>query len=302
MDQCLLTSLVFSQISTNCSEMISSKTFSETQTSCIRCERLGECNTITFLRDHYPLKLINPKTSDKYAVIYMLTYGGGLISGDSILLNVHILKGCTLSILGPASTKVYKQIDSLIASQCVNAIIETESLLLMLPEPICCFANSSFEQTQKIEIQAGGSLCLLDWITSGRYSVNERWQFNSFASNVRIFYNNNLFVTDRWLLQDGEISIAEKMNKFNCYANIILIGPRTALIMEQVNILHHHILIRKCDSLQDFIFTVSPVKERFGTSGMIIRAIATETNLIRDFVKEILRPVVDEIGSYFSRA
>lgn len=48
----------------------------------------------------YPLKLLSPKTAqDRLAIVYMLTYGGGLVGGDSISLFVDIGPGSTLILL-----------------------------------------------------------------------------------------------------------------------------------------------------------------------------------------------------------
>jgi urease accessory protein len=54
----------------------------------------------------YPLKLLSPKTAqDRLAIVYILTYGGGLVGGDSISLFVDAGPGSTLVLLS--------QVDSL---------------------------------------------------------------------------------------------------------------------------------------------------------------------------------------------
>ena len=48
----------------------------------------------------YPLKLLSPRTpQDGIAVVYMLTYGGGLVSGDRIALSVDVGARTTLMLL-----------------------------------------------------------------------------------------------------------------------------------------------------------------------------------------------------------
>lgn len=48
----------------------------------------------------YPLKLLAPRLSrPDVAVVYVLTYGGGLIAGDSIDLNVGVHDGTSVVLL-----------------------------------------------------------------------------------------------------------------------------------------------------------------------------------------------------------
>jgi urease accessory protein len=49
----------------------------------------------------YPLKLLSPRidTDSKAALSYILGYGGGLVSGDNIQLNVHVETNASLLLL-----------------------------------------------------------------------------------------------------------------------------------------------------------------------------------------------------------
>lgn len=48
----------------------------------------------------YPLKLLSPRLSlPAVAVVYILTYGGGLVAGDAVDLHVDIQDGRSLVLL-----------------------------------------------------------------------------------------------------------------------------------------------------------------------------------------------------------
>jgi urease accessory protein len=48
----------------------------------------------------YPLKLLSPRMQQEgVAVVYMMTYGGGLVGGDRISLSINIEKDAQLVIL-----------------------------------------------------------------------------------------------------------------------------------------------------------------------------------------------------------
>ncbi|KAF8327896.1 uncharacterized protein EI90DRAFT_3066243 [Cantharellus anzutake] len=55
----------------------------------------------SILSYQYPLKLLSPVSHAEIplATAYILSYGGGLVSGDRIELNVQVGKGCALMLL-----------------------------------------------------------------------------------------------------------------------------------------------------------------------------------------------------------
>ncbi|MCE5165833.1 hypothetical protein HAX54_012554 [Datura stramonium] len=69
----------------------------------------------------YPLKIIIPRkvgSSETDAVwIYTITYGGGIVSGDSIACDITVGDDCTTVLTTQASTKVYKAVGSKISEQ-----------------------------------------------------------------------------------------------------------------------------------------------------------------------------------------
>ncbi|KAJ3548331.1 hypothetical protein NMY22_g1303 [Coprinellus aureogranulatus] len=57
----------------------------------------------------YPLKLLSPRIgSDGVAVVYVLSYGGGLIGGDEVVLTAEVKDKARAVILSQGSTKVFK--------------------------------------------------------------------------------------------------------------------------------------------------------------------------------------------------
>lgn len=70
---------------------------------CITVSIHGNKAVFSELSSTYPLKLLSPFIQDTRAVAYLLTYGGGLVSGDEIALVVNIQFGATLILLSQAS-------------------------------------------------------------------------------------------------------------------------------------------------------------------------------------------------------
>jgi hypothetical protein len=54
---------------------------------------------ISALSSTYPLKLLSPYIQDKTALVYLMSYGGGLVGGDEIVVDVKVQLGARLLLL-----------------------------------------------------------------------------------------------------------------------------------------------------------------------------------------------------------
>ena len=60
----------------------------------------GSGNVFSELAATYPLKLLSPRLpSPNVSIVYMLSYGGGLVGGDTVLLDVEVHDEARLVIL-----------------------------------------------------------------------------------------------------------------------------------------------------------------------------------------------------------
>ncbi|KAK7828396.1 urease accessory protein d [Quercus suber] len=95
-------------------------------------EKVGEKSSVTRCFSKYPLKFISPRKvgpSKTDAVwIYSLTYGGGVVSGDSISCEFTIGDACTTVLTTQASTKVYKSMGSKCSEQVLEVLLERGSI------------------------------------------------------------------------------------------------------------------------------------------------------------------------------
>lgn len=93
----------------------------EMETGILEVERVGGKSTVTRCFSKYPLKFIVPRKVGSSVAdvvwIYSLTYGGGIVSGDSISCKLTIGDGCTTVLTTQASTKVYKSLESKCSEQ-----------------------------------------------------------------------------------------------------------------------------------------------------------------------------------------
>lgn len=58
------------------------------------------------LSSAYPLKLLSPQVSEpEVAIVYLLSYGGGLIAGDRVELNVELKERSKLLVLSQVNKR-----------------------------------------------------------------------------------------------------------------------------------------------------------------------------------------------------
>ncbi|NP_001293068.1 urease accessory protein D isoform X1 [Solanum lycopersicum] len=210
------------------------------ETGKVIVEKVRGKSTLTKCFSKYPLKFINPKnvapSQTDVVWIYAITYGGGIVSGDSIVCDYTIGDGCTTVLTTQASTKVYKAVGTKISEQVLEARIGSNAFLAVIPDPVTCFSTAKYSQKQVFKVMSDSSLLLVDWITSGRHETGEKWNFDLYRSMNNIFHNDDepLFL-DTALLEQGTCSdIAERMQDYQVIAMVILLGPKLKHVQNQI--------------------------------------------------------------------
>src|SRR5206468_10922564 len=123
-----------------------------------------------------------PVVGGTRACVVAATFGGGLVGGDCVTLQVEVEAGARVLLTSQASTKVYRSTKT--TRQVVKARVADEAMFVALPDPIVAFAQSRFEQRQRYWLEGRASLVALDWMTSGRHARGEHWQFDRYASRI----------------------------------------------------------------------------------------------------------------------
>ncbi|KAF8474019.1 UreD urease accessory protein-domain-containing protein [Kalaharituber pfeilii] len=194
----------------------------------------------------YPLKLISSsQPTDKCLTIFMLSYGGGLVSNDRINLNVLLDENVKLCLLTQGSTKVFKlRPNDTLTSQTLIVHLAANSALLLLPDPVQPFSESVYSQCQQFFLPRDNtaSLILLDWVSEGRTARGEKWQLKRYTSRNEVFENSHedlpggrrLLLRDSLILQGDDNSservetLVSRMDGLSCVSTLAIRGPKFA--------------------------------------------------------------------------
>lgn len=173
-----------------------------------------------------PLKWLTPGNRGDAAWLFAASYGGGLVGGDHLAIDVAIDPGARALLSTQASTKVYRSPAG--ASTTLDARIGSGGLLASLPDPVVCFAASSYRQTQAFDLGDGGGLIALDWMTSGRRGSGERWAFDRYASTTTLRVDGRLVLHDAVRLDAADGDLSGRLGRFDVLALIVVAGSLLA--------------------------------------------------------------------------
>jgi urease accessory protein len=195
----------------------------------------------------YPLKLVAPDPLPPPAqhadldaprlihTVFLLTYGGGIVAGDSIDLTVSLEARTRLVLLTQGSTKIFKTPDpQLVSRQYTRVNLAPESALVYLPDPVQPFAQTAFVQSQIYNLaNEGGSLCTCDWVTSGRSARGENWDIYEYKSRNEVWTvdgtgKKRLLLRDNLILDKHGctgLQLSERMDNYSVFGTLIIRGP-----------------------------------------------------------------------------
>ncbi|KAG6832299.1 hypothetical protein H0H92_003532 [Tricholoma furcatifolium] len=274
----------------------------------------------------YPLKLLAPRiTRSGVAVVYLLTYGGGLVGGDEVQLFVNVDAQTVLVMLSQGSTKVFKlrpgqrlaiaqsnsrysdpgnepPIEPGSTMQNMTYTISAGGALFLLPDPVTCFRSASYNQTQTFRLSKDSSIVILDWLTSGRMSMGEEWAFSRYYSANELWVDGKRIAKDVMLLDDQQVdpvskaqprTMNDRLAPYSCYAMIILYGPLVAATVMHLSSLYNQISVFKTKTPDDMLWSLSPMTSG---QGAIVRVAGKETETVKRWLSQALLGLREIVG------
>lgn len=238
-----------------------------------------------------PLKLLTPRARGESVWAYMSSFGGGMVAGDCTRLDVTIEASARCFLGTQASTKIYRNPAQLTCSHELTARIADDALLILAPDPVQCFAESTYEQRQSFALSATGNLLLIDWMSAGRAARGELWRFQRYLSRNEVQRDGKRILIDALRLDAADSALAGKYRGggFQCFATIALFGP---LLSDHAKAILDWCTAQAIQPDAAVIFAASPLHEgvivRFaGTSvERVGRAIHERLGFIRELLKD----------------
>ncbi|KAI8980703.1 UreD-domain-containing protein [Trametes punicea] len=272
----------------------------------------GFQNVFSELSAAYPLKLLSPSLpSSNLSIVYMLSYGGGLVGGDRMQMTAEVLDGARLALLSQGSTKVFKtrpgrRLSASVekdptTTQKLEVRVSPGSALLLLPDPVTCFRDAKYHQIQTFHLAKDSSAILLDWITSGRKSLGEEWVFSRYYSLNEVWVDGRRIARDATLLEerhapDGTLcprTLSETMAPYSCYANVIMYGELFQKTCLGLSTAYNAITVFKQPAPPALVWSMSSICDG---KGCIVRVAAKETEDVKVWLGQALSDLEGVLG------
>jgi urease accessory protein len=160
----------------------------------------------------------------------------------------------------------------------LDAVVEEGGLLIAWPDPVVCFAGSTYRQRQHFELHANASIVVVDWMTSGRRASGERWLFETYSSRSSIRADGTPVLLDSLLLSPADGPLAARMGRFDVIATVAVYGclvkSHAARILDDVSALP---VARSAESL----IAAAPIGSQGCLLRMAGRSVEHVTGLLR---------------------
>ncbi|WP_407308961.1 urease accessory protein UreD [Desulfosporosinus sp. SB140] len=165
--------------------------------------RLGPQDGRTVIKDIYnrvPLKVakpfyFEPETGEIF--IYQMNPAGGMVQGDNYHLELDLEAEARVFLTTQSATKVYRSPDSF-ACQLNLFKLGSNSILEYFPDPVIPFAGSNFVGETEVYLHQGSVAFLSEVVTPGRVKSDEVFQFQSYHSKTKVYFNGDLIFWDNW--------------------------------------------------------------------------------------------------------
>jgi urease accessory protein len=188
-------------------------------------------------------------------LLFLLSYGGGIVAGDTISLSIALDPSTRLTVATQGSTKIFKaslqpllhspslstlipEYQYLTSHQNLDVNIGANAALWLGPDPTTPFAGSAYAQKQIFHVAHGGSVGIVDWVSEGRRARGESWDFTAWRGRNEIWTTwereskpgRRLLVRDSVILEGENIRV--RMDNMGILATVILHGPVFELLTQ----------------------------------------------------------------------
>lgn len=226
-----------------------------------------------------PLRWLMPRNHGPAAWVYASSYGGGLVGGDNLRLTISIGAGASAFVSSQASTKVYRSPDR--SSAEIAATVSAGGHLVLWPDPVVCYAGSTFRQVQGVDLRGDGSLVLVETMTSGRRASGERWQFVEYANRITVRQDGRVVLFDATRLSSTDGDLTARLGRFDVLCTVAIVGRR---FLESVRAITESIGSRPIERRADLLLSAAPI----GKTGCLLRVVGRSTEQVTGVVRSYL--------------
>lgn len=197
------------------------------KTSTLELDVVESKTRVTRMVSRVPLRLLETGLHEQGVEIQQASYGGGILQGDCIGLDIRCGDRTGLLLKSQANTHVYKNENGKEAVQTLTGECGADAVVHVLPEPLVLHAGAVFRQEQFWNISASTDFILADWMQSGRSESSEQFAFDRFESLVCVSVEGRPVLEEHFSCRPAEDDIRSPavFGPYDLMLNVYLLGP-----------------------------------------------------------------------------
>ncbi len=237
----------------------------------------------------YPFRLsgnLRLDPTDPHRVYaYIMNACPGILSGDDLRLALQVGPGASVYLTDQSATKVHSRPQGgPRAHQTWTMAVGANAYVEYVPEPVILFKSADLTQRMQVTLHPQGRLVLSEIIVPGRLARGEFYEFERFQSRLRVENPDGqlCFADNQRLVGQGQgFSHSPFLAQLPIMGNFILVVPgvELPLLAQALQTYERSPEIRVGHSTLP------------GCNGILVRAIATQVSLIKQYQHHLLNSV-----------
>ena len=255
----------------------------------VSCEKHGARagrSHVTEMASRSPTRLLTPRNHGKGAWIFASSLGGGLVDGDHARFEIEVEESAVALFSTQASGKVYRSPQG--TSHSMAAHVNKGATVILLTDPVTCFAGARYSSSTSVFLDAGGSALLVEAFTAGRTSRGERWAFDRYEARTRVIREGQLVAHEAMTLDKTHGALGARFGAMNAFATVIALGPSVEGVCAELSL-----VTPTLKRNAELIAQPSPLPSGGGT---VMRVAATRVEILTIFLKHTLAGLTALLG------
>jgi urease accessory protein len=127
----------------------------------------------------------------------------GILAGDRLAAEFHLLDGVRLRLAAPAATRVHTMAPGQSAGQSITFHLAAGAALTYWPHQLIPYAGADYRQETVFRLDPAASLVAGELLTPGRTAFGEAFAYSALRLRTHIYLGPSLVLADRPLLRPG---------------------------------------------------------------------------------------------------
>ncbi len=171
--------------------------------------------------------MLTPQNHGDAAWIYLATYGGGLVDGDALSVDVSVGAGAAAFVSTQASTKVFPSPRG--TSIETTARVSDGWRARGLARSGRVLRGRAVPADADVSRRTAAAIsCVWTGCRQAGRARGERWAFDEYESRIVVRRDGALVFYDALVLRAADGDLAARLGRFHVLATVAIVGPRFA--------------------------------------------------------------------------